>query len=59
MSKTPQVQQQPQKIVKVKLLKDHTHAGRALKAEAELEVNEADAEWLLRKQIAVAVGGTV
>jgi hypothetical protein len=32
--------------VDVKLAKDHTHAGEALKAGATIKVNPAEKEWL-------------
>jgi len=52
MSKTQTPSQaETAKTVKVRLLKDHTADEKALKAGAELEVNEADAKWLVDNKV--------
>jgi hypothetical protein len=38
-------------LKKVKLAKDHQHAGVAYKAGDEIEVNEADEKWLRDNQV--------
>ena len=36
---------------KVKLIKRHTHNGMTYAANAEIEVNPSDADWLTQRQI--------
>lgn len=39
------------KLNKVKLLRPHKHEGVEHLADAEIEVNDADKEWLIEQQI--------
>jgi len=38
-------------LTKVRLAKDHQHAGVPYKAGEEIEVNEADEKWLRKNQV--------
>ena len=38
-------------IVKVRLLKPHTHRGRAYEAGAEIEVTKRQAAWLKKRKV--------
>lgn len=46
--------QQPQKLEKVTLLKDHTHAGTPYAKGGTIEVNSADKQWLIDQEIIAA-----
>ena len=50
--------QQPQKLEKVTLLKDHTHAGKPYAEGDTIEVNVADKQWLIDREIIAAPGAT-
>ena len=45
------------KLVKVKLLQDHTHAGKPHKAEEVIEVEDHRVGWLVERKIAVREKG--
>lgn len=46
--------QQAQKLEKVSLLKDHTHAGTPYAKGDTIEVNSADKQWLIDREIIAA-----
>lgn len=44
-----------EKTIRVKLLKPHTHAGVEFDPDNEIEVTEADSQWLIAQKVAEAI----
>lgn len=44
----------PQKKIKVTLLKKHTHEGVEYPAESQIEVTEAQRDWLISQEVVAA-----